>query len=103
MLFRQGDYSNSEYKQSFKEKIEVLEAYNGKVLFGNIPGATAREIATLELDAAVEGDLEKAQASASKNTWRPPSYSFQTGVDTVSSSYHSKTITLSNKIITQRP
>ena len=24
MLFRKGDYSNSEYKQRFKEKIEVL-------------------------------------------------------------------------------
>ena len=27
MLFRQGDYSNLEYKKIFKEKIEVLEAY----------------------------------------------------------------------------
>ena len=42
----------------------MLGAYNGGVLFGNSPGATAREIATLELNAAVEGDVEKAQASA---------------------------------------
>ena len=28
IIFRQGDYSNSEYKQKFKEHIEVLEAYN---------------------------------------------------------------------------
>ena len=47
MLFRQGDYSNLEYKQRFKEQIEVLEAYNGGVLFGNSPGVTVREIATL--------------------------------------------------------
>ena len=39
-LFRKGDYSNSEYKQRFKEQIEVWEAYNGGVLFGKIPGAT---------------------------------------------------------------
>ena len=64
MLFRQGDYSNSEYKQRFKEQIEVLEVYNGGVLFGNSPVATEREIATLELDAAVEGGIEKAHASA---------------------------------------
>ena len=29
MLFRQGDYINLEYKQRFKEQIEVLETYNG--------------------------------------------------------------------------
>ena len=29
MLFRKGDYSNSEYKRRFKEQIEELEAYNG--------------------------------------------------------------------------
>ena len=34
------------------------------VLFGNSLGATAREIVTLELDAVVGGDVEKAQASA---------------------------------------
>ena len=33
MLFRKGDYSNLEYKQWFKENIEVLEAYNGGILF----------------------------------------------------------------------
>ena len=64
MLFRQGDYSNSEYKQRFKEKIKVLEAYNRGVLFGNSPGATAREIATLGLDAEIEVDVEKAQTLA---------------------------------------
>ena len=57
MLFCQGDYRNSEYKQRFKEQIEVLEAYNGGVLFGNRPGATAREIATLGLNAEMEGDI----------------------------------------------
>ena len=50
MLFLQGDYSNSEYKQRFKEQIEVLEAYNGEVLFVNSLGDTAREIAMLGLD-----------------------------------------------------
>ena len=64
MLFRQGDYTKLEYKQTFKEQIEVLEAYNGGVLFGNSPGATAREISTLGLDADIKGDVEKAQASA---------------------------------------
>ena len=59
MLFRQGDYSNLGYKQRFKEQIYVLEAYNGGVLFGNIPGATAREIATLGLDAEIGADVEK--------------------------------------------
>ena len=49
-----------EYKQCFKDHIEVLEAYNGGVLFGNIPGATAREIATLGLDAEIGVDLKKA-------------------------------------------
>ena len=29
ILLRQGGYSNSKYKQRFKEQIEVLEAYNG--------------------------------------------------------------------------
>ena len=64
MLLWQGDYSNSEYKQRFKEQIEVLEAYNGGVLFGNRPGATAWEITTLGLDAEFEGDVEKAQVLA---------------------------------------
>ena len=41
MLFRQGDHSNSEYKQRFKEPIQVLETYKRGVLFGNSPGATA--------------------------------------------------------------
>ena len=64
MLFWQGDYSNSKYLKKFKEQIEVLEAYNGRVLFRNIPEAMAREIATLGLDTEIEGDVEKAQASA---------------------------------------
>ena len=47
-----------------KEQIEVLEAYNGGFLFGNIPGDTEREIAMLGMDAKTEGDVEKAQVSA---------------------------------------
>ena len=38
MLFRKGNYSNLEYKQRFKEHIEVLEAYNRGFLFGQ-PGS----------------------------------------------------------------
>ena len=64
MLFRQGDCSNSNYKQRFKEKIKVMEAYNGEVLFVNSPGDTAQEIAMLGLDAETDGDVEKAQVSA---------------------------------------
>ena len=48
-----------EYKQRFKEKIKVLEAYNGGVLIGNSLGATTREMATLGLDAEIGGDVEK--------------------------------------------
>ena len=64
ILFRQGDYSNSEYKQRFKEQVEVLEVYNKRILFGNSPGDTAREIAMLGLNAETKGDVEKAQVSA---------------------------------------
>ena len=64
MLFCQGGYSNSEYKQRCKEHIEVLEEYNGGFLFGNSPGATAREIAMLGLNAETEGDVEKSQVSS---------------------------------------
>ena len=42
-----------------KEHIEVTEACNGGVLFGNILGATSREIATLGLDTEIGGDMEK--------------------------------------------
>ena len=63
MLFHQGDYSNSELKKWFKEQIEVLEENNGGVLFRNSPGATAREITILGLDAKTDGDVEKAQIS----------------------------------------
>ena len=42
----------------------MLEEYNRGVLFGNNPGAMAREIATLGLDAEIEGKLEKSQVSA---------------------------------------
>ena len=59
MLFRQGDYSNSEYKHRFKEQIEVLEDYNGGFLFRNIPEATARETVMLVLNAETKGDVEK--------------------------------------------
>ena len=64
MLFRKGEYSNSEYKQQFKENIEVLESYNGWALFGNSPGATAQEIVMLGLNAETKGDVEKEQVSA---------------------------------------
>ena len=46
-----------EYKQRFKEHIDVLEAYNGGVLFSNSPGAMAREIAILGLDAETKGGV----------------------------------------------
>ena len=39
MLFLQGDYSNSEYKQRFKGKVEVLKSYNGGSYLG-----TSREL-----------------------------------------------------------
>ena len=64
MILRQGGYSNPEYKQRFKEHIEVLEAYNGGFIFGNSPGATTREIAIMGLDMENKGDMEKAQVSA---------------------------------------
>ena len=64
MLFRQGDYSNSEYKQWFKEQMEVLEAHNRGFLFGNSPGATAREIAMLGMNTETKGDVEKVQVLA---------------------------------------
>ena len=64
MIFRKDNYSNLEYKKCFKEQIEVLEAYNRGVLFGNNTGATAREIATLGLDADIGADVEKAQTLA---------------------------------------
>ena len=48
----------------FKENIEVLDAYNRGVLFGNSPEAMAGEITTLRLDAEIEADVEKAQVSA---------------------------------------
>ena len=64
MLFRKMDYSNSEYKQLLKEQIEVLEACNRGVLFGNIPGDMEREITMLGLDADTKGDVEKAQILA---------------------------------------
>ena len=42
----------------------MLEACNRGVLFGNIPEATEREIATLGLDAEIEADVEKSQVPA---------------------------------------
>ena len=53
-----------EYKQHFKAQIEVLEACNGGVIFGNSPGSMAREIVTLGLDTEIGGDVEKAQTLA---------------------------------------
>ena len=41
-----------------------MEAYNGGVLFRNSPGATAREIALLGLNAEIKGDVDKSQISA---------------------------------------
>ena len=64
MLFRQGDYSNLENKQSFKDQIEVLEAYTRGLLFGNRLGDTAREITLLGLNVVTKGDVEKAQILA---------------------------------------
>ena len=64
MLFRQGEYINSEYKQWFKEQMEVLEAHNRGFLFGHSPGATAREIAMLGMNTETKGDVEKVQVLA---------------------------------------
>ena len=64
MLFWKGGYSNLEYKHRFKEQIEVLEAHNRGVIFGNSPGATTREIAMLGMNTETEGNVEKAQVSA---------------------------------------
>ena len=64
MLFWQGDFRNSEYKQRFKEQIEVFEVYNRGVLFGNRPEATAQDIAILGLNAETKGDVEKTQVLA---------------------------------------
>ena len=64
MLLRQGDNSNSEYKQRFKDNIEVLEAHNGGVLFGEISGTTTREIAMLVLNSETKSEVDKAQVSA---------------------------------------
>ena len=50
LLFWQGDYSNSEYK-------------NG-VLFGNSPGATTQEITILVLNADTEVGVEKTHMLA---------------------------------------
>ena len=66
MLFRQEEYINLEYNQRFKEQIEVLKAYNGGVIFGNSPGETARDIATLGLDAEIEGDVKKSASVRKK-------------------------------------
>ena len=41
----------------------MLEAYNGGVILGNIPGDTAQEIVMLVLNAETKGDVEKAQVS----------------------------------------
>ena len=64
MLLRQWDYSKSEYKQHFKEQIEVLEAYNMGVISGNSPGAMAREIAILGIKTDTTGGAKKAQITA---------------------------------------
>ena len=79
MLFWRGDYSNSEYKQHFKEQIQVLESYNRVFLFWNSPGATSRDIAILWLNVETEGNEEKAQILERGDTWQLRSSSAQTG------------------------
>ena len=79
MLFQKGDYSNSEYKQHFKEQIQVLESYNRVFLFWNSPGATSRDIAILWLNVETEGNEEKAQILERGDTWQLRSSSAQTG------------------------
>ena len=63
MLFRKGDSSNSKCKQRFKEKIDMLEAYNGGTLFANVPRDPAREVKLLYLDANRKDNVEKARTS----------------------------------------
>ena len=64
MLFCQGDSSNSEYIKRFKDHIDVLGAYNGRVLFRNSPVSTARELTLLGLNTEIAVDVEKAHISA---------------------------------------
>ena len=64
MLFRQGYYS-TEYKQRFKDQIELLEANNGGgVLFRNSLGAMERKIRLLDINTETVGDVEMAQILA---------------------------------------
>ena len=51
VLFRQGNSSNSEYKQKFIEKLEIIKAYNKGGTFGNSPGLTLLVIKLLGFDA----------------------------------------------------
>ena len=81
MLFRQGDSSNSDYKQRFKENIEVLEAYNGGVLIGNSLRATVREITLLGLNTEIADDVEKAHILARVNNWQTRSSSARIGAN----------------------
>ena len=64
MLFLQGDSSNSEYKQRFQDKVDVIETYNGGGTVHKSPGETAREIKILGLDPDIKEDVKKARASA---------------------------------------
>ena len=63
MLFWQGDYINSEYKQRFNEQIKVLEVYKG----GGSYLGTAREL---------RGKRSRywEWTRRPKVTWRRPSY-----------------------------
>ena len=63
MLFRQSNSSNVEYKRRFQEHLEIIEIYNGGILFGNSPGATAREVKVLGIDTDASKDVEKARVS----------------------------------------
>ena len=63
MLFWKGDYINLEYTQRLKEHIEVLEAYNGGVLFSNSTVDTSQKIAKIVRDAEINWDMGKAQVS----------------------------------------
>ena len=63
ILFLQGDSINSEYRQQFKEHIEVLKENNGRILFGNSLGATTRKIKLLGLYKESEDAVEKDQTS----------------------------------------
>ena len=104
MLFWRGDYSNWEYKQQFKEKIEVLEAYNGGGSYLGTAREPQQEISPhWDWTRRSRGTWKKRKHRRGGNTWRPLSYSAWTGVGTASSSYSSRMTTLNNRKTTPRP